>query len=401
LLFAAVSHPNMNELFSVEARRNPYPLYDQLRRVSPVLQDSESRLWMLFDYESVRRALNDHESFSSRLGPAEWIVFLDPPRHTKLRALVSQGFSPRVIAGLEPRIRAIATRLLEQASAAGEMDLVGDFSARLPMMVIAEMLGVPTADEGDFRRWNQVLLAMSLTLPGGPDAGRAKKDFLAASAEMESYLRAHVAQRQSAPTDDLLSRLAQAEVEGERLSPPELLGFFQLLLLAGTETTTNLISNAVLSFIENPGQLALVREKPELLPPALEEVLRYRSPVQWMFRVAKRELELHGKTIPAGAVVLAMIGSANRDPNLFNEPDRFDIGRQPNPHIAFGHGIHSCLGAALGRLEAKIALAEFLRRAEDFSLATTAPWPPGHGLHVHGPARLPLRVAWTAAPEQR
>jgi cytochrome P450 len=175
------------------------------------------------------------------------------------------------------------------------------------------------------------------------------------------------------------------------LGQHEILGFFQLLLLAGSETTTNLINNAVLSFIEHPDQLRRLEQNPELLPSAIEEVLRYRSPLQWMFRVTRGEVELQGQRIPAGNVVLAMIGSANRDPKQFPEPDRFDIGRAPNGHVAFGQGMHFCLGAALARLEAKIALAEFLGTVKDFALASASPWEPRKGLHVHGPTSLPLR----------
>jgi cytochrome P450 len=179
-------------------------------------------------------------------------------------------------------------------------------------------------------------------------------------------------------------------LDGERLTQVEILGFFQLLLLAGSETTTNLINNAILCFIEHPGQLARLRAAPELLPSAIEEVLRYRSPLQWMFRVTTREVEMHGQAIPAGKVVLVMMGSANRDPKQFPNPNDFDITRNPNPHVAFGHGIHFCLGAALARLEAKVALTEFLERVGDFKLASDTPWEPRKGLHVHGPTRLPL-----------
>jgi cytochrome P450 len=200
-----------------------------------------------------------------------------------------------------------------------------------------------------------------------------------------------LAERRESPKDDLLTRLLHAELDGARLSHAEILGFFQLLLLAGSETTTNLVNNAILCFIENPEQLARLRAAPELLPSAIEEVLRYRSPLQWMFRVTTREVQLHGETIPAGKVMLVMMGSANRDPKQFREPNRFDITRNPNPHIAFGHGIHFCLGAALARLEAKIALTEFLNRIDDFQFASDTPWEPRKGLHVHGPTHLPLR----------
>jgi cytochrome P450 len=208
---------------------------------------------------------------------------------------------------------------------------------------------------------------------------------------MRGYVADLAEQRRAAPKDDLLTRLVQAEVEGERLTQDELLGFFQLLLSAGHETTTNLINNAILCLIENPGQLARLRAEPRLLASAIEEILRYRSPVQAMFRMSKRDIPLHGQVIPAGKMVMAMIGSANRDPLKFRDAEHFDITRDPNPHIAFGHGIHFCIGAPLSRLEARIALSSFLERVKGFELASDAPWEPRRAIHVHGPTHLPIR----------
>jgi cytochrome P450 len=181
-------------------------------------------------------------------------------------------------------------------------------------------------------------------------------------------------------------------VEGQRLSHEEILGFFQLLVLTGQETTSDLINNAVLCLLENPEQLARLRAAPELLPPAIEEVLRYRSPLQWMMRTPRRDVEVHGRTIPAGALVLPVIGSANRDPRQFADANRFDIGRDPNPHVAFGHGIHFCLGAALSRMEARIALGDLLALGS-LEMAGNRPWEPREALHVHGPKSLPVRFA--------
>jgi cytochrome P450 len=191
----------------------------------------------------------------------------------------------------------------------------------------------------------------------------------------------------------LLTRLTEAEVDGERLTAEEILGFFQLLLLAGQETTTNLITNAVLCLVEHPDQLARLRAAPELLPSAIEEVLRYRSPFQWFYRVTRRDAEVHGQTIPAGKLVLVGVGAANRDPKQFRDAGRFDITRDPNPHLGFGHGIHFCLGAPLARLEARVALTDILGRLEGLALANDEPWEPRPALHVHGPTRLPVRFA--------
>ena len=391
------------DLFSDDVRRNPYPLYAQIREASPLFQPPGSRLWLVFDYAGVHRVISDHETFSSRGGPADWLVFLDPPRQTNLRALISKAFTPRSVVNLEPRIRGLARELLDKAldRTNGEMDLATDFAVPLPMMVIAEMLGIPTADRPRFVRWNDAILEMSYTVPGkSAVATEATNQFSIVTAEMNDYLTT-LQQRRAGPRDDLLTRLLHAEVDGERLTQHDILGFFQLLLLAGSETTTNLINSAILCFIENPDQLARLRANLDLLPSAIEEVLRYRSPLQWMFRVSTREVELHDQTLPAGSFMLAMIGSANHDPRQFNEPERFDITRDPNPHIAFGHGTHFCLGAPLARLESKIALTEFLTRVEDFAPAWDAPWQPRRGLHVHGPTRLPIRFAASGKPSAR
>ncbi|HEX8693790.1 MAG TPA: cytochrome P450 [Longimicrobium sp.] len=386
----------MLDLTSAEVRRDPYALYERLRSAAPVFHDPRSDRWMLLDYESVRRALTDHASFSSVAAPpaskpGQWFIFSDPPRHTRLRALVSRAFTPRSVAGLEPRIGEISRGLLDRVAGRGEMDLVAEFSAPLPMMVIAELLGAPATDWRRLRGWSDAVLALVLTLSGGAEAERAVGAFAAAHAEMEAYLAELAEERRAAPRDDLLTRLVEAEVDGERLAEGEILGFFQLLLLAGHETTTNLISNAVLCLGEHPDQLERLRAAPGLLPAAVEEVLRYRSPVQAVFRVTTRDVAVHGRTIPAGKLVFAMIGSANRDPRQFADPGRFDVARDPNPHIAFGHGIHFCIGSPLARLEARVALAQLLERLPGLELAGGAPWEPREAFHVHGPSRLPVR----------
>ena len=381
----------MFDLFSDDNRRNPFPLYDQVRGVAPLLHEPQSGLWLIFDYEGVKRVITDHEAFSSRMGPADWIVFTDPPRHTKLRALISKAFTPRSVMNLEPRIAMLARELLDPVIERGEMDFAREFAVPLPMMVIAEMLGIPTADRPQFIRWNDVILNMSYTIPGVPGGQEAWGEFRAVTEEMSEYLAVILEQRRRDPTDDLLTRLMEAEMDGERLTHQDILGFFQALLLAGSETTTNLLNSAILCFIEHPDQLARLRTKPELLAPAIEEVLRFRSPLQWMFRYTMRDVPLHGQTVPASRMILAMLGSANRDPKVFAEANRFDIGRDPNPHIAFGHGMHFCIGAPLARLEARVALTEFLSRAKGFSRIGDEPWTPRKGLHVHGPTSLPIR----------
>ena len=382
--------------FSDDNRRNPYPLYDQMRSSSPVLHIPPLNLWMIFDYEGVKRVLTDSDAFSSsmvtvnRRNP-EWFIFFDPPRHTKLRAIVMRAFTPGVVANLEPLVRKFSRELLDQTIERGEMDLAADFSIPLPMMVIAEMLGLPVTDRSRLKHWGDIVLKLSYTIPGGEEANKASAEYRVVTGEMNEYLTSFLDQRRAAPRNDLLTRLVAAEVDGERLNEKEILGFFQLLLVAGTETTTNLMNNALLCLVENPEQLARLKSTPNLLPPAIEEVLRYHTPVQWVFRGTRRDIEVHGQLIPAGKLVLPMIGSANRDPKQFRDPNRFDILRDPNPHIAFGHGIHFCLGAALSRLEARIALEDLLERMKDFELASDQPWEPRKALNVHGPACLPIR----------
>ena len=386
----------MIPLFSDEVRRDPFPLYAQMRSASPVLHlPPPIDIWMIFDYEGVKRALSDHEAFSSNVpAPKHWFVFLDPPRHSKLRALVSRAFTPRVVTNLEPRIRELAREFLNRRQDAEGMDVAEDFAVPLPMMVISEMIGIPTADWLQFKRWSDEILKLSYTMRGmeaDENAANAMTGFMAVTEEMNVYLTGMITDRRAEPRDDLLTHLIEAEVDGERLTQEEILGFFQLLVVAGQETTSNLINNAILCLSEHPDEQARLRAAPELLPSAIEEVLRFRSPLQWVMRMPRRDLEMSGQTIPAGKLVLAMIGSANRDARQFDDPDRFDITRDPNTHVGFGHGIHSCLGAALARLESRIALTEFLDRVKGFELASDEPWAPRKALHVHGPTRLPIR----------
>jgi len=383
----------MIDIFSDEMRRNPFAAYDQLRSASPAFKiPPPFDAWMIFDFEGVKRALTDHETFSSRVpAPPHWFIFIDPPQHSKLRALVSRAFTPGMVSNLEPRIRILSRDLLKRAMQCDEMDLATEFAGPLPMMVIAEMIGIPIGDSLRFKQWSDVILKLSYTRSGGTEAAQAAVDFRMVNAEMNDYLTQLIAQRRARPQDDLVTRLVEAEVDGERLTQEEILGFFQLLMVAGQETTTNLLNNAVLCLIEHPAQLMRLRAAPELLPLALEEVLRFRSPIQWMMRTPKRDVEMHGQLIAAGALVLPMIGSANRDPKQFPQAGQFDISRHPNPHIAFGHGIHSCIGAALARLEARIALSNFLESVKTFELASDEPWEPRQALHVHGPSHLPIR----------
>ncbi|HEV8003536.1 MAG TPA: cytochrome P450 [Planctomycetaceae bacterium] len=398
----------MLNLFSAAMRRDPYPVYEQIRSSSPALYYEPLDLWMIFDYEGVKRALVDPETFSSRAvppgssgPPPDWFIFYDPPRHTKLRGLIQKAFTPRVIASLERSIRQLSKELLQDAverglgrSAAGTapvLDVADDFSVPLALRVIAALIGIPPADYLRFKRWTDVTLKLADMVTRSGDLAQLAGEVGAVKAEMATYLAGLLEERRREPQDDLLSTLMAAEIDGERLAPEEMLGFFRLLLVAGNETTTNLINNAMLTLLEHPDQLARLRADRELLPSAIEEVLRYRSPLQAVFRTTKSEVEVHGQKIPAGKLVLPMIGAANRDPRQFPDPNRFDITRDPNPHVAFGHGIHFCMGAPLSRLEARIGLTDLLEGLEDIELASDEPWEPRQAFNVLGPCRLPIR----------
>jgi cytochrome P450 len=387
----------MTTLFSEAYRRDPYPPLASLRDRGPVFRDPASGTWMLLRYDDVKRALANHDAFSSAVSPpgtltSDWLIFADPPRHARLRALIMRAFTPRAVAALEHRIRARVSMLLDDAERGEEVDFVRDIAVPLPLAVIAEMLGAPTDDLTRFRGWTDAIVALSHTVTGGPNVQRAVDGARRADTQMREYLPSLIEERRMQARDDLLSRLVHADLDGERMSENEILGFFQLLLLAGHETTTNLLGNAVLGFDEHPDQLALLRAAPGLLEPAVEEVLRFRSPVQTVFRYTRRDVRVGDETIPAGAMVLLMLGAANRDPARFDRPDRFDIARDPNPHVGFGHGIHYCIGAPLARLEARVALEELYRRVERVERVDHSPWEPREAFHVHGPSRLPVRL---------
>ena len=376
-------------MFDDQMRRDPYRLYDQLRATSPVFHFAPADLYMLFDYASVKRAFSDHETFSSSVGASrgnsfEWLLFMDPPRHTKLRAIVNRAFTSRSIVALEPRIRELTRRLLDEMPV--EVDFEAAVAGKLPILVIADMLGLPEEDWPRLVDWSHAIMNLADTIMGPPAAAQAATEaFWKADAEMRAYLTS-VAPR------GLLTALMTAEVDGERLSPEELVRFFQLLLAAGTETTTNLIDNALISLIDHPSELARLLANHALIPSMIEETLRYRSPAQALFRVPRTPVELHGVTLPAGKMVMLLAGAANRDPAVFANASTFDITRDPNPHIAFGHGIHFCIGAPLSRLEARVVFEELLPRVKTIEYASKDPWPPRKPFHVHGPASLPLII---------
>jgi cytochrome P450 len=380
-------------IFSDDMRRNPFEAYDDLRRSSPVLRlTAPLEAWLVFDYDGVRRVLGDHQVFSSHVpAPRNWFISFDAPQHTLQRALVSCAFTPRFVAGLEPRIREFSRQLLDLAAPRGEMDVAADYAVPLPLMVLAAMIGIPPADWPLYQRWSETILRLNGSRSGGPEAEASMLDFAGVTAEMSAWLADLIQLRREEAADDLLTRLLAAEVDGARLNHAEILGFIQLLTVAGQETAAGLIDNAVLCLAENPDRMARLRARPELLASAIEEVLRYRSPLQWVMRTACREVVLHGVRIPEGALVLPMLGAANRDPDAFAAPHAFDLARDPNPHLAFGQGIHFCLGASLARMAARVAVADLLARFPRLELALDGPWEPLPALNAHGPRCLPVR----------
>jgi cytochrome P450 len=360
--------------FDPEVIADPYPVYRQLRDHVPVYWSPQASTWVLSRYDDVAAALIDPATYSSASGifPTPpgvdmtqlflpMLIMSDPPRHTQLRHLVSKAFTPRRIAGVEARIQTLVNNLLDQVSGAGTWDFVSGFAGPLPAIVIADMLGVPREDRDRFRTWSTTLI-QSNPIRGEFGPG------LDAAAALYEYFSTFLGERRAHPRDDLMTALVQAEVDGEHLSEEELLGFCLLLLLAGHETTTNLLSNSAVVLAQHPESRRQLADNPALVPAAVEELLRYDSPVQGLGRTLTRQVDLHGQPMKAGDTVLLLFGSANRDDHAFPDADRFDINRRPERQVAFGRGIHFCLGASLARLEARIALQALLARHRDWDV---------------------------------
>ena len=318
---------------------------------------------------------------------------LDEPDHTRLRGLVHKAFTPRLVANMLERIQTLTDELLDAVQARGRMDLIRDYALPLPTTIIAEMMGVPVQDRHKFHRWSNALVSAS-----GSTWGMLR--MLPPVWAFLRYIRKLVKIRQAEPRDDLVSALVQAREAGDRLSEDELLAMIFLLLVAGHETTVNLIGNGVLALLEHPAEMDRLREDPDLIKPAVEELLRYDSPVQMASeRYAREEVTIAGVTIARGETVHAMLGSANRDERQFDRPDDLDITREPNRHLAFGQGVHYCVGAPLARLEGQIAINTLLRRFPDLRLAV----PPQAlrrrpGLGLRGLVSLPLAFSRRRAP---
>lgn len=387
--------------YAYEIHEDPYPTYARLREEAPVYRNEAAGFWALSRHADVVEAFRDNATYSSAHGvsldPAASgpnahrtmsFLAMDPPMHGRMRGLVSRGFTPRRVAELEPRIRVLAREHIDAALARGTFDFVDDFAGRLPMDVISELIGVPAADRAELRRLSDLLVHREEGVDDVPPAG------VEAALTLVTYYADMLAQRRARRTDDLTSALLDAEIDGDRLSDDEIMGFLFLMVVAGNETTTKLLANAWYWAWRNPAQRATPFGDPRRIPDWVEETLRYDTSSQMLARTTTRDVALHDSVIPAGDRVVLLVGSANRDPRVFSDPDRYDLDRpatELQQIASFGFGRHFCLGASLARLEARVALEELVARIADYDID-----PAGvarvHSINVRGFAHLPTSV---------
>jgi len=389
--------------FAHEFHDDPYPTYRWLRENAPLYRNDQLDFWALSRYRDVLAASHDWQTYSSaegttveRLDPrlfeiTPMMIFTDPPRHDRLRKLVNKAFTPRRVNDLEPFIRSTVTRLLDPLVARGGGDFVKDLSALLPMEVIFTMLGVPEADRRQARHWMDVALERDRDTPVVPMRA------IEAMSNMVRYFFELVQALRADPNDGLVSALLTAEIETDdggttRLADGEIVGFCTLLGSAGNETVTKLLANAAVLFARHPDQWAIVRDDPQAIPGAVEETLRYTSPSQYQGRLLTHDVEWYGRMVPQGARILLLTASANRDPEQFPDPDRFDVRRDVPIALGFGQGIHFCLGASLARLESRVTLEEFARRFPRYRV-DEAGCVRVHMSNVHGYESVPFRAA--------
>jgi cytochrome P450 len=378
--------------FDYEMHENPYPTYARLREEAPCYHNQEMGFWVLSRFDDVLEGYRDWESFTSTKGialeevgtaSAPSMIGMDPPVQTKLRKLVVRAFNPKRVGALEPRIRALTTGFLDQFVEEGGCDLIERFAALLPSDVISTLLGAPAEDHASLRIWTETMMHRADGVSAIPKAASL------ASKNLLEYFAGLIAAKRKKPAEDLVSGLVEADLDGRRLTDPEILGFCFLLISGGNETTEKLIANTIHQLSRHPDQRAEIIANPTLIPDAIEESLRFRSPTQYMVRATTGEVERHGRKIPEGDRVVLLIGAANHDPRRFADPGRFDIKRKMAQHLAFGFGVHFCLGARLARLEAKIAMEEIHKRLPDYQVDESGV-SVVHAGNVAGLATLPI-----------
>ena len=391
---AGFSFDPSNEKF----RHNPYPYFRPLHAVPPPLFKSFIPVAVIARYHDVTATLRDHQRFSSVpirrmslptteiFGSAPNVVSSDPPIHTRLRRVVSADFTPRRIREMEPRIREIAEGLAGRIAEKGEFDLMTDLAIPLPVMSIAAMLGISMERHETFKRWSEGLMALTSLAPGAPMPDAVRQDLV----EMRTYFAEEIEKRRRGSATDLISSLVAAHEDFGTLSAGELMQFLILLLMAGNETTTNMIGNGMLALMRHPDQALLLRREPSLLPRAIEEMLRYDGPVLSIFRTATEDTEIGGTAIAKGTGIFILLGAANHDPAQFRDPDNFDLLREPNDHLAFGDGIHFCLGAPLARLEVAVAFDTMLTRFPRLRLPENTKLDYKHSFFFRGLNALPM-----------
>lgn len=380
---------------------DPYPAYRRLREIDPYHTSLVTGQLVVSRYEDVDRILRDHKSFGNdftkggtprqmktRSKLRKSMLSLDPPDHTRLRGLVSRAFTPRSVAEMEGFVRDTARDLLDAAADRSEFDLMSAFAGPLPTLVIARMIGVPSDDLPRFKEWSDRFARVLEPIISEHE----RQQIFRTEKEFADYFAQVIEERRKEPRDDLVTRLVQAEDEGDRLTSDETKVMLRLLLVAGNETTTNLIGNGMLALLRHPDQLAQLREQPERIPAAVEELLRYDSPVQVDARTALHEMEIGGRRVKAGSRTALLIGGANHDPDRFDRPDELDVTRPDSGNISFGRGIHHCLGAPLARLEGRVALETLLERFADIRLAAGPPPEFRSAIVLRGLKHLRVRV---------
>ncbi len=384
----------MKELSAKEMKIDPFPFFRQCRESTPVRYDPLRECWDIFRYEDVYNVLKDHTAFSSVRpvkGPVLLgsIIGMDPPKHMQMRNIVSKAFTPKSIEELGPRIASITEQLLNTVANDRTMDLVHDLAVPLPVIVIAELLGIPAEDRRLFKEWSDSIVK-------GPESGDKEHmhqlylEREKTRRELDDYFLKVIAERRNRPENDLVTKLVQAEVNGERLNDMEIVEFCILLLAAGNETTTNLITNAVRRLAEDPVMQRRLQDDPALIESFVEEVLRYYPPVLSLSRYATKDIRIGHADIRKGELIIPWIGSANRDEDKFDRADQFIEDRTPNPHMTFGFGNHFCLGAPLARLEAKIALRIIMNRITNIRFADRFEFKPIRSPFVYGVEELPI-----------